>query len=273
MSSAIGTLDRQRTMTIVSAVVRLSLTHLLRSRRTLVFLLLGLLPPVLALLFAVLRRIPDLHIRASGFEFFSNTMGMFYLHFLLVLVSLFYGTALINSEVEDRTLTYLLVRPAPKRLLVLGKYITYLMAAFLILLPSVILTYLITEMADGFRGIFRHLPYLAWDCGVLFLGAMAYGALFVFLGTLLKRPVMFGLFFIVLWEWPITYVPGRFGKFTILHYLFSLFPHSTAQRGLQTLFGSMTSKPVAVLVLLLVAGAFLYLSMELFHRKEYVLEQ
>lgn len=273
MRASAGAVDGLSPTHVVSAVVRLSLQHLLRSRRTLVFLLLGLLPPALSLLFAVLRNIENLHINATGFDFFSALMGLFYLHFLLALISLFYGTALIHSEVEDRTLTYLLVRPAPKRLLVLGKFVTYVIASFLILLPSICPTYVILEGSDGFRDFGRHLPYLAWDLGVMLLGAMAYGALFAFLGTALKRPVMVGLVFIVVWEWPITYVPGRFGQLTVLHYLFSVFPHATAQRGMQTLFGSMTAKPLAILVLLAITGAFLYLSMETFHRREYVLEQ
>jgi len=257
----------------VRAVIALSMQQLVRSRRTLIFALLGLVPPALSVLFAVVRRIPRFHVNAAGFDFFSQVMFTFYVQFLLVLVALFYGTALIQSEVEDRTLTYLLVRPIPRRLLVLGKYLTYLIVAAAILLPSVGLTFTILELSDGASGFGRHLPYLAWDVGVLALGAMAYGALFAFLGAALKRPVMIGLFFVVVWEWLVTYVPGRFGKLTILHYLISIFPHSTVQRGIQTLLGSPTSRPHAVAVLLGIALAFLVLTMELFRRREYVLEQ
>jgi hypothetical protein len=102
---------------------------------------------------------------------------------------------------------------------------------------------------------------------------MAYGALFTLFGTALRRPIMVGLFFAFVWEWLVTYIPGRFGKFTVLHYLLSLFPHSTIQRGVQTLFQSMTSKPAAVVTLLLATAAFLGLAMLLFSRREYVLEQ
>jgi ABC-2 type transport system permease protein len=260
-------------VTMVGAVVRLGLQQLLRSKRTIVFALLGLFPPVLSLLFALLRSIPRLHINATGFDFFSQLMLVFYLQFLLILVALFYGSALINSEVEDRTLTYLLLRPVRRPMLVLGKYITYLIVALGILLPSMGLSYLILELSDGLGGIARHFPYLLWDLGVMVLGAMAYGAFFMFLGTALKRPVMVGLFFTILWEWTITHVPGRFGKFTILHYLLSLFPHSTVQRGIQALFGSVTSRPLAILALVGITLAFLLLSMELFRRREFVLEQ
>lgn len=257
----------------VLAVMRLTLRQILATRRTLVFALLGSLPPALAALFAVLRKVPTLHINANGFDFFSQMMVTFYLHFLLVLIALFYATALIHSEVEEKTITYLLLRPVPKPHLVLAKYLTFLMAAAAILVPSILLTFGILEISDGAGGFMGHLRYLLWDLGVMALGAMAYGSVFTLLGAWLKRPVMVGLFFAVVWEWAITYVPGYFGKLTILHYLLSIFPHSTVQRGVQALFGSTTSRPVAILVLLALATVFLGLAMETFRRSEYVLEQ
>jgi ABC-2 type transport system permease protein len=254
------------------AVVRLSVQQLLRSRRTLVFGLLGALPPAFAALFAIAKAVTESN-RVLGFDLFSYTMYFLYLQVLLLAVALFYGTALVNQEVEERTLTYLLLRPVPRQLIVLGKFLTYLLVAAVLLLPSVVLTYGILEAADGFTGIGRHLPYLLWDLVVMLLGAMAYGALFTFLGTVLRRPAMFGLAFAVGWEVLVTYVPGRFSRLTILHYLLSLFPHSTVQRGVQTLFGTTTSKPAAALALVGITAAFLFLSMETFRRREYVLEQ
>ena len=255
------------------AVIRLTIRQVLATRTTLVFALLAALPPALAVLFAVVRKVPTLHINATGFDVFSFFMVTYYLHVLLVVIALFYATALIHSEVEEKTISYLLLRPVPKPHLLLAKYLTYLMAAAAILAPSILLSFGVFELSDGAHGYAGHLRYLLWDLGVMALGVMAYGAVFVFLGTWLKRPVMVGLFFAVVWEWAITYVPGYFGKLTILHYLLSIFPHSTVQRGVQTLFGSTTSRPMAIMVLLLIATVFLGLAMETFRRSEYVLEQ
>jgi len=256
----------------VLAVMRLTNQQVFRNRRTVLFAALGLVPPALAVLLAALSRIPDTSF-PTGWELFSLLMVIVYLHPMLLLVTLFYGTHLINAEVEERTITYLLIRPVPRPLLVLGKYLTYLIAATLLLVPSMLLTWGILEASDGLGGFARHLPYVLWDVAVLFLGAMAYGALFLLFGTALRRPIMLGLFFAVVWEVVVTYVPGKFGKFTILHYLLSLFPHSTVQRGVQNLFQSMASKPASVAVLLTVSAVFLGLAMFLFSRREYVLEQ
>jgi ABC-2 type transport system permease protein len=264
---------RNDLLTQVRAVVRLSTRQLVRTRRTALFALVGVVPPALGLLFAVFRRIPSLHVNITGWDFFSFMMVGFFLHFFLILVALFYGTYLIHAEVEDRTLTYLICRPVTRPALVLGKFCTYLATAWLLILPSMVLTFLILEISDGLTGLARHLPYLLWDASVLVLGTMAYGALFTLLGAAVRRPVMAGLFFAFVWEWLVTYIPGRFGKFTVLHYLLSLFPHSTVQRGVQTLFDSLTSRPVAILALLGITGVFLSLAIALFTRREYVLEQ
>ncbi len=256
----------------VLAVMRLTNQQVFRNRRTILFAMLGLVPPALGVLLAVLSRVPNTNL-PTGWELFSFLMVIVYLHPMLLLVTLFYGTHLINAEVEERTITYLLIRPVPRPLLVLGKYLTYLIAANLLLVPSMLLTWGILEASDGFGGFARHLPYVLWDVAVLVLGTMAYGSLFLLFGTALRRPIMLGLFFAVVWEVVVTYVPGKFGKFTILHYLLSLFPHSTVQRGVQNLFQSMASKPVSIAVLLLVSGLFLGLAMFLFSRREYVLEQ
>jgi ABC-type transport system involved in multi-copper enzyme maturation permease subunit len=255
------------------AVMRLSRQQLFRNRRTLVFILLGLVTPIFALLFTVVKQMPAMAPPITGWDFFSFLMVTWYLQALLLLVALFYGTHLINSEVEEKTLTYLLIRPVPRPLLVLGKFLTYLTFAIVLLVSSMALTWVISELADGTGGFSRHLPYVLWDAGVLVLGAMAYGALFTLFGTALRRPIMVGLSFVFVWELLVTYIPGRFGKFTIKHYLLSIFPHSTVARGIQNLFQSMTSRPVAVLALLLITGVFLGLAMLLFSRREYVLEQ
>jgi ABC-2 type transport system permease protein len=257
----------------VLAVMRLTNQQIFRNRRTMLFALVGLVPPALGLLFAALRGIPDLHINATGWEFYSILAVFWYMQPMLLLVTMFYGTHLINAEVEERTLTYLLIRPVPRPLLVLGKYLTYVIAATLLLVPSLLLGWVILETSDGLTGFARHFPSVMWDMCVLFLGALAYGALFLLFGTALRRPIMVGLFFSVVWEVLVTYIPGRFAKFTILHYLLSLLRHSTAQRVVQQLLQSMSSRLASVVILLLISAVFLGLAMFVFSRREYVLEQ
>ena len=61
--------------------------------------------------------------------------------------------------------------------------------------------------------------------GVLALGLLAYLAFFTFVGTFLKKSVLFGLFFSFGWENVVQYFPGSTQKFTVVHYLKSLLPY------------------------------------------------
>ena len=68
----------------IRAVVRLSIQQLLRSRKTLVFGLLGMFPPAFATLFALAQQIPNLQSRVLGFEVFSHLMYFIYLQVFLI---------------------------------------------------------------------------------------------------------------------------------------------------------------------------------------------
>lgn len=67
---------------------------------------------------------------------------------------------------------------------------------------------------------------LARDVAVLSVGAMAYGALFLLLATLLNRPLMIGLMFAFGWESWVPNMPGKFQLVSIMTYLKVLAPHA-----------------------------------------------
>jgi hypothetical protein len=67
-----------------------------------------------------------------------------------------------------------------------------------------------------------HIPR---DLGILCVGAMAYGAVFLLLATLLNRPLMFGLVFAFGWETWVPNMPGKFQLVSIMTYLRILAPH------------------------------------------------
>ena len=96
---------RNDLLTQVRAVVRLSIRQLVRTRRTALFALVGVVPPALGLLFAVFRRIPSLHINITGWDFFSFMMVSFFLHFFLILVALSFAQferQMIGERTRDK---------------------------------------------------------------------------------------------------------------------------------------------------------------------------
>src|SRR5690606_36105746 len=101
-------------------------------------------------------------------------------------LALFYGTALIADEIEERTITYLLMRPVPRASILLGKYLAYLMCTAAVLLPAVVVIWVLVAPIQG--SLASSFPVLAADLGLVAAGLTAYGAVFALAGAVLKRP-------------------------------------------------------------------------------------
>jgi ABC-type transport system involved in multi-copper enzyme maturation permease subunit len=118
----------------------LSLGQMLWSRRS-VFL--GLLLGAPVLLAVILRIVDTLH--TSGFRINGAAVGgstvfgmmiwLLFIRFIVPVLGVFYGTALIADEVEDKTITYLFTRPIPRRAVLFGKYLAYV-ACTVLLFPG-----------------------------------------------------------------------------------------------------------------------------------------
>src|ERR1043166_3518283 len=122
------------TPSLVASAVRvfdLSLGQMLWSRRS-VFL--GLLlggPVVMALALRIVSTMVTSGFgingaQAAGASIFGMMIWLLYIRFIVPVLGVFYGTALIADEVDDKTITYLFTRPIRRGALVLGKYLAYL---------------------------------------------------------------------------------------------------------------------------------------------------
>lgn len=254
----------------LKAVINLSLSRMLHSRRTVIMGLLSLIPVVLALFavaFVTLRQ----SVGQTGFGLATELFNSIFLHFLLLAVTLFYGTSLIGDEVDDKTITYLFVRPVPRATIYLGKFLSGVLMGSILILPSAALTFSILSMLDPASEVTAHLSIFAQDMMILLLGTAVYCSVYGFLGAYFKHPLLIGIIFTLVWESVVTYIPGYIHRFTVLHYLQSLLPHASGQRGIQQLFGQPTSPLVSVITLVLICGTFLALSCYTVARKEYVL--
>ena len=258
-------------MGTLPAVFALAARLQIRSRKTFVLALVSALPVAGSMLAASVIRLRFGEGISTGFEQVSVVMGLMYMYLILV-VPLFYATALIGDEVEDKTITYLFVRPVPRAIIYLGKYLAGVLAVSLLIFPSAVLSFMILTSVDPAEEIFPHLIVILQDLAVLTLGTLAYSSLFGLMGVALKRPLLWGILFCLGWESFVTYIPGVIHRFTIMHYLQSLLPHPSGQRGILSLFQSVTPAPTCVLTLLLVAAALLALSCWVVSHREYVLE-
>lgn len=260
-------------------VFDLSLGEMLWSRRTIFMALVVGGPVLLALGFRLLEGfgVPALRVngqRISGIGIFGTMMWIVFLRFAVPVLGVFYGTALMADEIDDKTITYLFSRPVPRGAILVGKYLAYLVCTSLVVLPSVMLIYFLLVR---FSEIPTTFPQLLTDLGLLFVGLAAYGALFAFVGAFFKRPLVIGLVFVTGWEQTAMALPGYMKRFTVAYYLQALVPHSMPSDGLisalQGVFRDTPPVLVSVTWLAAYVVVFLYLAVRIVERKEYVLEQ
>jgi ABC-2 type transport system permease protein len=271
--------------TFIASAVRifeLSLGQMLWSKRSVFMALLVGGPVGLALLVRIIRETTTLWrmsingAEVSGPVLFGMMFWLLYIKFIVPVLGAFYGTALIADEVDDKTITYLFVRPIPRGAVVVGKYLAYLACTVLLVLPSVVLIYfLIVPLGAGSIG--REFPSLAIDLGILALGLASYGALFVLVGALVKRPLVAGLVFVFGWEPGVMIFPGYLKRASVAYYLQGLVPHAmpddSAMAAVLQLFREIPTAAVSLAALSFMTVAALLLAGRAVESKEYVLEQ
>lgn len=260
----------------------LSLGQMLWSRRS-VFLaiLLGgpvLLAFVVRLLSSAARfgtiQVNGAHV--AGDAVFGMMIWLLYIRFIIPILGVFYGTALIADEVDDKTITYLFTRPIPRSAVLLGKYLAYLACTVLLVLPSVMLVFFLIVPTGG-GSIGHAFPSLLKDFGMLAAGLLSYGAVFAFVGARLKRPLVVGLVFAFGWEPGVMLLPGYLKRLTVAYYLQALVTHQMPQNSavntLMQIFREVPSALVSVLSLAVIVVATLWAAGRAVERREYVLDQ
>jgi ABC-type transport system involved in multi-copper enzyme maturation permease subunit len=260
-------------------VFGLSLGEMLWSRRTVFLLLVTGAPVLLALVARIVQSSGIVPLRVNGAavdggSIFGMMIWVFFLRFIVPVLGVFYGTALIADEVEDRTITYLFTRPIRRGAVLVGKYLAYLVSTTLVVLPSVVLVYFLLVPLSQ---VGRTFLAFAADLGLLALGLAAYGALFALVGAALKRPLVSGLVFVFGWEQIALLVPGYLKRFTVAHYVQGLVPHAMPSDGVAAVLQSvLRDNPPALMCILALTGvvaASLWLGVRAVETREYVLDQ
>jgi ABC-type transport system involved in multi-copper enzyme maturation permease subunit len=212
----------------------------------------------------------------SGPAMFGVMIWLLYIRFIVPILGVFYGTALIADEVEDKTITYLFTRPIHRGAVLAGKYLSYLVCTTMLILPSVVLVYfLIVPLGGGSIG--RGFPSLLTDLGMLALGLAAYGAVFALAGARLQRPLVIGLVFVLGWEPGVLVFPGYLKRVTVAYYLQGLVPHALPEDSslgaLLQAFREVPSTFASVVWLGIITAGTLALAVRTVAKREYVLEQ
>ena len=259
------------TLQSCKVIFDITLRQTIRSKRTIFIIIATFMPVLLAVYYRV-------HGASESPELVLSTiMPLLFLQFLTVLVALLYASALVADEVDSKTIIYLFTRPIRKYSIIAGKFIAYMLEVSLILIPPMLLTYLIVAAGNGISSSpVLSLSHFGKQIGATMLALVTYGAIFAFLGTWSKRPVVLGLLFAFGWEKIAIIVPGVIRKFSVIHYLMSIFPEGKAMSGFRIHLPPGVipdSSPLSsVVTLLVVVIIFLALTVFTIYRKEYKFE-
>ncbi len=109
---------------------------------------------------------------------------------VLPIIALIVGTGVLGSEIDDGTVVHILTKPLPRTQIVLSKLAV---AAGITAVTTAVPLYVAGVLADSVRlGL-----ALAVAATV---GAVVYSAFFLLLSLITRRPVLLGLFYVLVWE-------------------------------------------------------------------------
>jgi ABC-type transport system involved in multi-copper enzyme maturation permease subunit len=197
-----------RSLRTTVETARQTLLLLARHRMVLALLVAAVLP-CLRLLIVGQRLVREV----SGEDFYGLVSYYTILQIGLPFTALFFGVVAVHGDLEDRTSTYLFLRPIRRPLLLLGKW-----------LAAAVLSTLLVALVVGLTYASAALPERAWRAGIgpsahsarvfllaVLLGAPAYAAVGALLGAYFKRPLLIAMAFLIGWEILVSNLPPQSG--------------------------------------------------------------
>jgi ABC-2 type transport system permease protein len=121
----------------------------------------------------------------------TGVLHQFALSTLLPLLALIAGTGVIGPEIDDGQIMYIMTKPIPRPVITLTKLAVAISLVFVFaVIPTVLAGYIMGNTAG-----------LAMAFGVgVFIGGIAYCALFVALAVVSRFAVTVGLIYVLVWE-------------------------------------------------------------------------
>jgi ABC-2 type transport system permease protein len=136
---------------------------------------------------------------------------------VLALVAAVFAGVVVNREVQQKTIVYMLTRPVPRPLLLIARWLASAVSVAIILWIALIGASLGT--GAGFGLVFWR------DMMAMTVGAFAYTALFLFISLLVNRAMVISLIFAFGWESAVPNMSGSLYLLTIKMHLLGLAEH------------------------------------------------
>ncbi len=168
-------------MSVMAALIDVTLRGLLSRRRTVLLVLLAGLPVLIGLL-----------VRASGGRPDADrVLDTLVVRTVMPLVALIIGTSALGSEIEDGTAVYLMIKPIARWKIALAKILVAAGLTALLIVPSIVISALLLGGDST--------TIVGYSVAAL-VGGSAYAAAFVTLSVFTSRALLLGLAYVLIWE-------------------------------------------------------------------------
>jgi ABC-2 type transport system permease protein len=173
---------------------------------------------------------------------------------LAPLAALLYGSGVIQDEIEEQTLTYLLVRPLPRWALYITKLLAAMLTTSLLAAAGTAVVYVAVYWGtDQLWG--QVLPVWAAKAAVLFaLAQVAYCAIFSFISLFTRRSLLAGIAYIALIEGLLSNWDFILRKLTVVYYFRVLVLRSLNPPHTEGWSINLTDAPAMITCILILLG-------------------
>ncbi len=198
------------------------LREALRFRKLAAWIFLSFLAFALAASWHLLSRGSEAHITST--DRYVNVVNLVVFR-LLPLASAIYTTMVVSQEIEQKTIVYLLTRPVERWKLLVGRWLATVAAVLVISVIGMVATIL---GSGGFGNV--HISFFR-DLLALFLGAAAYGSLFLFITLIFNRALIICVLFAFGWESSVPNLSTGLQKLSILAHMQAIADHPETEGG------------------------------------------
>jgi ABC-2 type transport system permease protein len=211
-ATALVPLRRGIELRALAALFGLTLRQHVRGRRLLILMFLFTLPSLVA----ILARATNENTPIDKLQF-----GLIFTlipHALAPLAALLYASGMIQDEIEEQTLTYLLVRPLPRWTIYTTKLAATILVTALLAAVFTFLTYAAVNWGrDDFWG--KIMPNQAAQTATLLaLAVAAYCSIFGLISLFARRSLVVGVAYIILFEGVLANIDFVVRRFTVMYY-------------------------------------------------------
>lgn len=210
---------------------------------------------------------------------FAGIFRFFYLRLAIFFGCLGMFMYLFSGEMSNRTLHYWFLAPAPREVLLAGKYAAGLIASAVIFGGGALLAFAVMVWPHDAVEVQAYwnaggMAHAFWYVVTAVLGCVGYGSVFLAVGLFVRNPIIPAVLLLV-WEGAAAILPQVLQKISVLYYLQSLSPvPPPLEEDMPTLIrllaapAAPASRPAAILGLLLVSALVLWIASRAVRRME-----